>query len=248
MQAYLFPSRHRPGKKEILNIACGLGILMVVAMIFYQSLLAVVFMLPLMLPILRRNHIRQEEKRRRDLTVQFRELMNSVLSAMRAGYSAENAFREGYDDMVFLYGSDAPVSQGLLRICRGLDSHIPLERLLKNFAEDSEVEEIMEFADVFTIAKRSGGDMAQILGRCARQIQNRLDVETEISLLMSARRMEQRIMDVVPFFIILYIGMTSRGFFNVLYHNLPGMIIMTICLLVYILAFYLSERIVAIRV
>jgi len=55
-------------------------------------------------------------------------------------------------------------------------------------------------------------------------------------------------MNVVPFFIIFYISLTSKGFFDVLYHNPVGILIMTICMAVYLAAFLLSEKIVEIEV
>ena len=75
-----------------------------------------------------------------------------------------------------------------------------------------------------------------------------MDVEREIRVLMSSKKLEQTIMDVVPFGIIAYIGITSRGFFDVLYHNAAGVLIMTACLLAYLGAFVLSEKIAAIKV
>ena len=55
-------------------------------------------------------------------------------------------------------------------------------------------------------------------------------------------------MNMVPFLIIFYIGSTSRGFFDVLYHNLIGVVIMTVCLGLYGIAYLLSKRIVEIEV
>ena len=66
--------------------------------------------------------------------------------------------------------------------------------------------------------------------------------------MISAKKMEQKIMNMVPFLIIFYVGTTSRGFFDVLYHNLIGVIIMTSCLLFYGAAYLLSKRIVKIEV
>ncbi len=79
-------------------------------------------------------------------------------------------------------------------------------------------------------------------------IQNRIEVENEINVMISAKKLEQSIMDLVPFIIILYIGVTSKGFFDVLYHNPAGILIMTGCLVVYFAAFLLSEKIIRIRV
>lgn len=90
--------------------------------------------------------------------------------------------------------------------------------------------------------------MTEIMARTNALIRSRIEVENEIDLLLSSRRMEQIIMDAVPFFIILYVGTASRGFFDVMYRNAAGIVIMTGCLIVYLFAFALSEKILDIRI
>lgn len=226
----------------------GTGILLIVSEIFYSSILAAVFLSPLIVPIYIRRKRIQEEKKRKELIQEFKECMNSVLTALKAGYSAENAFRSAGPEMAFLFGGRSRICKELSHICGGLENSIPLETLLYEFADRSRVTEIRDFAEVFAIAKRSGGNMTEILGRTISQIQNRIDVEKEIDVMVSSRKLEQHIMDLVPFIIILYISFTSEGFFDVLYHNPAGAAIMTLCLAVYLAAFVLSEKIVAIRV
>ena len=110
------------------------------------------------------------------------------------------------------------------------------------------MEEIRDFGEVFAIAKHSGGNMTDILSRTITLIQSRIEVETEIQVMLSAKKMEQHIMDLVPFFIIVYIQLSSPGFFDVLYHNMAGVLFMSICLVLYLSAFVLSEKILAIKV
>lgn len=56
--------------------------------------------------------------------------------------------------------------------------------------------------------------------------------------------MEQNIMKLMPFGILLYIGFSYPGYFDALYHNLRGMGIMTLCLIVYLGAYALGEYII----
>lgn len=90
--------------------------------------------------------------------------------------------------------------------------------------------------------------MTDILMRTSKVIGKKMEIDKEIQVLISAKQMEQRIMNIVPFVIILYISITSPGFFDVLYHNLMGVTVMTICLAVYFAAYELSSKIVDIRV
>ena len=224
------------------------AVIAVLALFFYRSFIALLLLSPMLYPVMKRRMRIQKQKRKQSLVVSFREVMNSVLTSMKAGYSAENAFREAYSDMVLLYGAASPIAEELYRIRTGLDSNIPIEKLLFTFAERCDVEEITEFSEVFAIARRSGGNMTEILERTAVLIRTRLETEEEINVLISAKKMEQKIMDVVPFLIILYIGMSSKGFFDTLYHNPAGIAVMTACMAVYLAAFTISEKIVEIKV
>jgi tight adherence protein B len=131
---------------------------------------------------------------------------------------------------------------------RGLENNVVLEKLLYELGVRSRLPDIMQFADVFLIAKRSGGNMTEILEKTAGVIEQKIETDKEVQLMISARKVEQKIMNMVPFLIIFYIGTTSRGFFEVLYHNLIGVAVMTVCLLFYGAAYLLSRRIVEIEV
>lgn len=217
------------------------------AWLFYRSGTAALLLSPLAVPysIYRRKGDRKKENR--ILSGQFRELLESVNNALRAGDSPENAFREGYREMVYEYGEHAPISREMSRVAGGLDNRIPLEKLLDDFAGRAGTEEIREFAEVFRIAKRGGGNMTEILTRTSELIGQRLDVENEIYIMLGNRRLEQRIMDVTPFMIIFYIGITSPGFFDVLYHNPEGVLFMTLCLGAYMGALVFSEKILDVK-
>lgn len=238
----------RRNKKTVLFFAESSGIILLISEVFYSSLLAAVFLTPLFIPIYLRMKRRNDEKGRKDLMLEFRECLGSVMTGLKAGYSPENAFRNARQEMTFMYGSRSRICRELDRIAGGLDNNIPLERLLAEFGDRSSIREIQDFAEIFAIAKRSGGNMSEILAGTAQQIQNRIEVEKEIDVLISSRKLEQHIMDVVPFAIILYISISSEGFFDVLYHNPAGILIMTGCLAVYLAAFGLSEKILNIRV
>jgi tight adherence protein B len=187
-------------------------------------------------------------KRQQLLHYHFRDFLSSLHVALLAGYSVENAFGEALSDMVLLYGKNSLIVRELTRIVKGLKNNVTLEKLLNDLGERSGNPDVEEFAQVFAVAKRSGGNMTQMIADTVGVIGERLTVENEIDVLLSAKRMEARIMDVVPFFIIGYVGLTSPGFFDVLYHNLTGVAVMSGCLGVWLFAWLLSEKIIAVEV
>ena len=225
----------------------GTALIGVIAYLFYDSFLAALFLSPLLIPYYRRRAREKLQRDRKELSSQFREALAAIITALKAGYSAENAFAECRREMQFQFGEKATITQEMERIVKGLENHISLEKLLRDFALRWQIEEITEFAEVFSIARRSGGNLPEILERTASVIRDRMEIDTEIDILLSSRKYEQKIMEGIPFFIIFYLGLSSDGFFDVLYHNPAGVLFMTGCLAAYLAAVLLSDRIMAIE-
>ena len=114
--------------------------------------------------------------------------------------------------------------------------------------ENAFQEDIRDFADIFQIAKRGGGDLRGIITNTAQIIGGKQEIRREIETVVSEKRFEQQIMRCIPFFIIFYISLTTKGYFESLYHNLFGWMLMTAALAVYIVACRISDRILHIEI
>ncbi len=79
-------------------------------------------------------------------------------------------------------------------------------------------------------------------------MEDRFQVKEEIRTLTASRQLEQKVMNVMPILIVLYIDSTSPGFFQVIYTTMAGRIIMSACLAVYAVSCYLSWKILDIKV
>lgn len=85
--------------------------------------------------------------------------------------------------------------------------------------------------------------MSEIIRNSANQIGRQIELRQEIQMLLGGKKMELAVMKVMPFGILLYIDMGNPGYFDPLYHNLLGVIIMTGCLAAYLGAYLLGEHI-----
>ncbi len=52
----------------------------------------------------------------------------------------------------------------------------------------------------------------------------------------------------IPIFILIYLSLSSPGFLAPLYHNIFGIIVMTVLLLMYLAALMVIEHIIAIEI
>ena len=185
--------------------------------------------------------------RQNELATQFLDALRTVSASLLAGYSMENAWREASVEVENLYGKDAILLRELEEINRAVALNMPIEKLLDQFADRTGNADIMSFAEVFSVGKRSGGNFASIIEETSEHIRERHDTEREIQLLIASRKLEQRVMNVVPIFILAYLKLTSGEFLSPLYGNLFGIIFMTGCLLAYGMTILLADRILNIQ-
>lgn len=236
-------------KKELVILGLQwIGISGVTAYFFYRSVVVFMVLLPVFFLYLKWRKKEAIKKRKWELTLAFREAVVMVAGNLQAGNSVENAFKRVYSDLKTLYGEDAEISGEFRMIGRGLNNNMVLETLLMDFGERSGIEDIKDFADIFGIAKRTGGNLKEIISDTADAISTKTEMRRELRILISEKQFEQRIMSVIPFFILIYIGFTSPGYFDSLYHNLQGIGIMTACLAAYLTALFWSMKITEIEV
>lgn len=188
-------------------------------------------------------------KRKKEMArEQFKELMLLASTGQKAGYSPENAFISSYQDMKALYGKESAICHMIQTLKSGRENNIAFSRLWKQIGNQLGIAEISEFASIYEISNQCSGNMASVMEKTASVIVHKIETEKEITVMLSARELEQKIMNAMPFLIMLYINLTSPGYFNGLYHNLRGALLMTICLLVYLAAYVWSVRIASIKV
>ncbi len=234
--------------REIIKYGLqGAGIAALVSYVFYRSVIIFLLLLiPALVFVLRQKKKELLRKRKEELNLQFREMMHAVIAGLQAGYSIENAFIHAYQDISLLYGRQSMMAKELYHLTMEVRNNRNIEDILSDFALRCRITDIRDFAEVFHIAKRSGGNLVGILKNTADIISDKIEVRREIVTMISAKRLEQRIMNVVPFAIILYIDMSSPGFFDGMYHNLVGIVIMTVLLAVYIAAYLIAQKIIRI--
>lgn len=230
-------------RENLIDLGKGILITGLFAFFFYRSVWALLPMLPVGWLYLRRSRHHRRRRKNRELLVQFKECLLAVAASMRAGYAVENAFTDSMADMRSMFGEGCAMEQELKLLRQGLGNNIPLEALLAAMGQRRDLEEMQEFAEVFVIAKRNGGSIPVTIDAACSSISRRLAVEEEMETLLSARKLEQRVMNAMPFMIVWYVEISNPGYFDMLYGNLTGAALMTICLGVYLAAYALSEKI-----
>lgn len=234
-------------EKKELGKGAALGIL--ICWLFYDRIWLAAFLWPLLVPWMRHRRAylaaREKEEIRRDV----REMMLFVSNGLSVGYSLENALKAAYRDMKANRG-DHPgkLVMELEVLTEALKLNAGADRLLLEMSERIDLEELRQFAEIVSIVKRNGGNLIEILGRTAEHLSQSLQIKEEIKTATAAKRMEKKVMSVMPYFILIYVRITNQGYFQVLYDTIPGMILSTVCLASLTAAGLWAERVVMIEI
>lgn len=226
----------------------GIGLILIVSYLFYGTMAAGIILSPYLYFYMKEWEKKCIKKNQKDFQEQFKEAMQSISVALNVGYSAENAVREAYGDLKLIYAKDARILKELQYMIHQIDMNIPLEQIFLEFAKRCGDEEVQMFATVFGLAKRSGGDMIEMIRNAVWQIGEKIDVKQEIETMMAAKKMEFRIMSLIPIGMIFYISMAFPDFLGIMYGNLLGVIVMSVCLIIYLFSYEWGKRIVEIEV
>ncbi|MCI7814723.1 MAG: type II secretion protein F [Lachnospiraceae bacterium] len=221
---------------------------LMISFLFYRSVIAFFLFLPIWWIYQRERKRDWKKKIKRKIEEQFLDAMRAVGNALLAGYSIENAVGEGWRELKKIYGEEEQMVQEFAALKMQLDLNQTIEKLFYDLAKKSELESIMDFSQVFAAAKRTGGDLAEIIQNTTQWILEKNETKREITTCVTAKKTEQKIMSIVPCLMIGYVSLTSPGFLDDLYHNIFGISVMSGCLFVYGTAFLVGRRVVEIEV
>lgn len=236
-------------KEKRTFLAVGFIVTFTVLYLFYHS---IVFSLAggclpgLFIPYYSR---RLAEKRRGLLTTQFKDLLYSMSASIAVNLGISEALAGGLEHLRLLYDEDTPIIGELEYMVKGISENRESDiRLLLDFAERSNCEDIDDFVQVYTTCRTMGGDLENVLKSTIEIIVDKMNIEREIKTLTAQKKLEGRIISTMPLIIILFLNLFSPDYLEPLYTTLAGRLIMTAALAGIGIAFYLTEEMTAIEV
>ncbi|HPU62730.1 MAG TPA: type II secretion system F family protein [Mobilitalea sp.] len=235
-------------KEKIRYFLEGLLMAVILGFLFYKSIAGVIVLSPLIIWHFKLKKSELVQKRKWKLNLEFKDGINSLAAALSAGFSVEHAFEEAVKDLKRMYPNGAMIIREFTYIANQIQMNITAEKALYNFGRRSGVDDIICFAEVFSTAKRTGGDLVQIIRTTANMIGDKLEVKREIMTMLAGKKLEANIMKYVPAGILCFLSVSSPDILKPLYHNLFGITIMSILLGVYIYTSRLMDKIMNIEV
>lgn len=194
----------------------------------------------------RKDRIRKQKD---ELKQQFKQGLHALVSSLTAGRSVENAFSAAASDLQLLYANPQTfILVEFERMNRKMANGETVESALADFCRRSELEELQQFTDVFVTCKRTGGNLAEVMRRTAQMIGDKMEIQQEISVLIAQKRFESKILGAAPVAVIGLLYWSSPDYLEPLYGNPAGVAIMSVCLLLIAVCWWITGKLMEIKV
>lgn len=188
-----------------------------------------------------------KEKRTIELTNQFRSFLDALSVSLSSGMNMRDSLNSIVTDLQNEYSDDAYIVKEVREMIIGQQNNIDLEVMLASLGERSEIEDIKNFAMVFGMSYRAGGNIKDIVRRTNDIISQKIEIKQEIQTALSSNKMQFKIMMVIPVVMMLLLRMMSSSF-AASFATIPGIISVTLAIGMFYAAYRLGSKIMDVEV
>ncbi len=186
------------------------------------------------------------DDRKRKLRSQFRDFLYTVSSSVNAGRSLEEAMDEAIGPVRLIHGDGCCMVTELERMNMIIrETNSSAEPLLRDLARRSHLDEISEFVDVCTACRKTGGDMNILILKASDIITQHIELQREKEVILSEKKLESRILALMPPAVILLINISSSDYLSMMYMTATGRLVMAASLLSTIGSFLWSFKLIS---
>lgn len=230
-------------REKILGFLVGMSIGILALQIFFGNIFVsfIFSFIPGFLGV-KINELRLLHKRQDVLLIQFKDLLEALCTSLGSGKNTVDAFLDSYQDLRNQFGDNAYIVQEVAIILTGLKNNYTIEQMLNDFAERSQIEDIQSFADVFEVINRLGGNIVQVIDETRNIIIDKVNIQLEISTLISGKKNELNIMIVLPFVVVSQVGSFGES------ASMIGIISRIVALLMFAGAYALGQKMIRIKI
>ena len=171
------------------------------------------------------------DRRKSELRVQFKDLLYSVSSSVSSGRHLNEALEDSESAVELIHGYDSILAAEIRNMCRIMrDTNCGEDVVLTDLSKRSGIQEIADFTDVCLTCKYSGGDLTRMISKAVYLLTQNIELQKEKDVMLSQKKLESRILAVMPVAVTAMINLTSGDYLSMMYTTFTGRVIMTVAL------------------
>jgi tight adherence protein B len=174
---------------------------------------------------------------------EFLEINRILIAELYSGKSLESAYKEILHNLSKDNINQYPIMyQNLTNWCEQFEVGRSIEEVLKTFAHQNEDEVMEQFVDMICVTKEHGGNLLEVIELTNRVLREKRQIKIDIGVMISEKKLEQKVLSLMPFGMLILMQLTAYEFISPLYESLSGRMMMTLALFVFISCYMWSNH------
>lgn len=183
--------------------------------------------------------LRTVKKRKDVLRTQFSVLLDIVAISLRTGITLTDAIIRARGKLEDRYHQNADILTEIDIFQKRYEDGIQPAYIFSDIGRRSGIEEIMDFANVYSAIEYRSGDEIEIVEKISQIISDKVRTEEEIQSVITGAKRQARIMLYLSFSVMFIFTQFMGNILHPLYSTVVGRLTSTIGLVVYVFSLYL---------
>ena len=162
-------------------------------------------------------------------------------NAFKAGMSIIQAIELVYKEL------DGPISKEFKKISTELSYGLDLDTAFRRFAERIKISEAVYLTSSLSVLNKTGGNIIKVFESIKTTMYSKKKLENELKSLTSSSRFIMWVLIFVPIVFVIFIATINRGYFEPLFKNPLGIVLIFVILIIYITYIFTVRRIMKVR-
>lgn len=182
-------------------------------------------------------------KRQKMLRLQFKDFLEAMSVAVRAGNVEVKAVKSALKDLQMSYNAKADIVREVENIILQYENGgVELKKLFEDLAERSDIEDIRSFATIYSVIEGKSDRFGDILTETEEIIGDKIEIEQEIETTITAAKSETMTMLIMPVVIVIAMSAMGGGLLDALFTTAVGHLAATLALLIFGVSYVLAVK------
>lgn len=200
-------------KYKKISFITAIGVFAFSYIVFFGSLIVALFLFCTVLVILPKIlSARSIKKREKIINAQLRDALNDIKSSLKSGLSLKSALDKVPENLARIHATQKKkiIIKEFINIKNDLNMGVTVEDALIGFRDRLNSEEAEDFVNSIIILKQKGGNLVEVLENTIKMISDKMKMKSEINTLITGKKVESKIITVLPVLAIVFQALTMR--------------------------------------
>ena len=141
----------------------------------------------------------------------------------------------------------SPISKEFEKINRDISMGLDIEVAFRRFSKRVDNEEAIYLSSSLSVLNKTGGNIIKVFNSIEKNMLNRKKLNNELKSLTSSSRLIMYVLVLVPPLFVLLINLINKAYFEPLFNNILGNILLLVMLLIYVVYIAIVRKVLKVE-